>query len=221
MSIVTRKERVAASIFLRTLGAPSENVDLIAAVVAWMRAESGTTYRGNNPFNLRAFNKTPGPGAIGIRHIKGNGYFNVYATLGDGLRAAANLLIRARKSGHGYGLVIRAAKRGGAGDFLTAVAASDWSSDHYGWSLENPEKNRLLRVYNSITGVAYIPTKQEVHQKKLAKVQANRPAVKPNSTLRPLSTRPYLSAYAIRTSYNETHKEIVPLGDGFDGVVNL
>jgi len=214
MSIVTRREHRAAKVFIRTLGA-TLSVDLVAAVVAWMRAESGSNYRGNNPFNIRAFNKTPGPGAIGIRHIPGNGYFNVYATLGDGLRAAANKLIRLRKS-YGYGLIIRAAKHGGPGDFLLAVAMSSWSSGHYGWSLKSPN-NSLVRIYNEISGVANLLTKAEKHQKRLPK----RPDVKPNATLRPLETHPYLNAYAIKTAYDEKHKTVEPLGYGFDGVVEL
>ena len=84
--LATVKERRFAESFLRYMGADIRNIYLVTAVIAWMRQESGQTYLGNNPFNLR-------PGGdekfrSGVRKTKnGNGYFSVYPSLEAAARA--------------------------------------------------------------------------------------------------------------------------------------
>jgi len=133
---------------------------LIAAISAWFHQESGGLKNviGNNPFNIR-----PGMTSFmsnGFRvSTRGNGRFLTFATMEQGFRATAYLLMHGNKA-YGYQLALNALKNGGnqaAVDFLAALAMSSWDAANYGahsWlEAYNPKKNHLLRNYQSITGV--------------------------------------------------------------------
>lgn len=136
---------IAAS-FLRELGAPTHPA-MVRAVALWLRFESGTTVRGNNPWNLHGGpacpatqgycpgNKGVHKGQIGNRYA-GSGDRNVavFATLQDGIAASAANLIRLRGSGYGYDKMIAEARQGDALGFLIALQNSSWSAGHYGHS---------------------------------------------------------------------------------------
>lgn len=138
---------------------------LIIAISAWFHQESGGLSRviGNNPFNIRQ-----SPLAVGYRQTKnGNGKFAVFATMADGFRAAAYLLIvGGHGSGskdadaYGYRLALKAMMKGGnqgAWEFLAALAMSKWDAAHYGaanWQEAFDAKhNHLLRNYLTYGGV--------------------------------------------------------------------
>jgi hypothetical protein len=140
----TAAEIAGARAFLRVAKADTTNPELVRAVVAWFRCESGSVSRvvGNNPFNIR-----PGVAskyACGVR--KGRvGVFLVFASLPRGFMAAAAVLM-ALAPRYGYGTVLRRLRAGNATGFLDALARSSWDAGHYGL----PERNRLREVYRLI-----------------------------------------------------------------------
>lgn len=207
------KERRFAEAFLKFMGADTQNIYLVTAVIAWMRKESGTTYIGNNVFNLR-------PGAddakyrSGVRKAgNGNGYFSVYATLENAAKATANRLIAAGHDYRGYWKVVNALRRSNAGtvkdkqqqalDFLTALAMSKWSATHYGAPNGEPWKNGLVRIWASITGLPALPAEPP-----------KKPRVRPSAP-RDLNTEltpaQYLDPYEARAFYAARHAPEPPL----------
>lgn len=141
-------ESSIAAAFLTELGAPNTPA-MRGAVIAWMRAESGHTIIGGNPFNMR-----PGAGDAGTRigtrtSINGNGTFSVYASPIVGAQVAADRL--KGTTSYGYPAVVKAAKTGSAVAFLNALAHSQWSGNsHYGMGLHFTGANRLLAVYKTV-----------------------------------------------------------------------
>lgn len=138
-----------ASAFLRELGAPDTPL-MRKAVIAWMRKESGTTIRANNPWNmtLRAASET-GVKTCGSWKSQSSGLvFAAFCSPQDGARASARLLLAGGNDWRGYGRVVKAARLGDPIAFLNALARSAWSADRYG----GPSNNSLLRVYASLGG---------------------------------------------------------------------
>lgn len=159
--------------FLKAAGMsnPQSNVYLVLAVIAWLRSESGTRYIGNNPLNLR-------PGADIAKYVSGrrkagnNGYFATFASLAIAAKASAARLKSDGANGwRGYGMIIRAIKRGASAsaksqqgqaiDFLTAIALSKWDAGHYGTFDKDPaeydgNKNRLIKVWLGLTGAPVV-----------------------------------------------------------------
>jgi hypothetical protein len=141
----------AARRFLRVFGADTRNNDLVLAVVAWFRQESGSVSRviGNNPFNIR-----PGAAskyASGTRRGRVGGFLT-FTTFDRGFMAAA-VVLRALAPAYGYGLVIKAARAGDPIGFLAALARSSWSSSHYGARnavVARTPTNHLVAVYLSL-----------------------------------------------------------------------
>lgn len=133
----TVSENDLATAFLAQLGAPNTPA-MRLAVIVWMRGETGHIIIGNNPFNLR-----PGSDitllSSGSRVSPGNGTFATFATPQLGAQAAAQRL--ASSSSYGYPAVVAAARKGSATGFLTALAASRWSSGGYG--TRNPKTGKL------------------------------------------------------------------------------
>jgi len=132
--------------FLRAIGAPVTD-GMTRAVAIWLRFESGSVVRGNNPWNLHSGapctaekGYCPGqgslPGQIGNRYA-GTGDRNVavFRTIDDGVNAAANNLTK-RPAGDwtGYDKVVAAARSGNPVGFLTALQSSKWSAGHYSYS---------------------------------------------------------------------------------------
>lgn len=140
---------------------------LIIAVSAWFHQESGGLSKviGNNPFNIRQ-----SPFATGYRQTNGNGKFAVFASMADGFRAAAYLLIhgghgpgKGDSDSYGYRLALKAMMKGGnqgAWEFLAALAMSSWDAAHYGaanWQEAFSDKtNHLLRNYLTYSGVQLV-----------------------------------------------------------------
>lgn len=141
-------ESAIASAFLVQLGAPNTPV-MRAAVIAWMRKESGHSIIGGNPFNMR-----PGTGdaaaRIGTRTaMNGNGVFSVYASPLIGAQAAADRL--KASSSYGYPAVVKAGRSGNPTSFLNALAHSQWSGNsHYGMGKNFTGANSLLTVYRTV-----------------------------------------------------------------------
>lgn len=157
MAKLTEKEVRFARSFLKYLGANQVNGYLLLAVIAWMRQESGQTYLGNNPFNIRK-----SPFASGYRQTRnGNGKFAIFANLDVAAKATVAFLKANAKFGN-YGPIIAAARRatgkdGGvqqALDFLTAIAISKWDSAHYGAADGDLGKNHLIKVWATLTGTS-------------------------------------------------------------------
>lgn len=198
--VATVAEVKAAQAFLKTIGADYKNQDLIRGVIAWFHQESGSIAKvlGNNPFNIRN-----DPNAIGYRQTKGNGSFAIFATLEEGFQAAARLLLRGmlndKDDYRGYGLIIKAARRGDILDFLTAIAISKWDAGHYGYTPDHPENNHLIGAYNAITGLTMpVPKPPKPKPRQLPKRPRDIPA--------PFQPTPFLDAGAVGRSYRERHR---------------
>lgn len=205
------KETSAAKAFLKQMGADTNDAGLITAVVAWMRAESGTHPIGNNPFNLR-------PGAddaqfrSGVRQTKNrNGYFSIYKTLEDGLRATANRLIKAGGDWRGYAQIVLAARAGDVAGFLMAIALSAWdgghdpNKGHYGLKgvkvgvSYTGGHNNLFDIYKSITGLLLAPAK--------AKPTAPRKPLPPppQAVIQPPAPAYFTSGFEVAGFYRARH----------------
>lgn len=151
--------------FLRALNAP-DTLAMRRAVAIWLRFESGTTVRGNNPWNLHSGpicpvekGYCPGqgslPGQIGNRYA-GTGDKNVavFGTLQDGVKAAANNLI-SHGSNYGYDHVVSAARKGDPLGFLVAIQNSGWSTGHYGFTKLVSAFKSTFSYNNKVTLVNY------------------------------------------------------------------
>jgi hypothetical protein len=216
VAIASAKETQAAQAFLRYAGADSHNNYLILAVVAWFHAESGglSGVIGNNPFNIR-----PGIASklsSGYRVSKnGNGRFLIFPTLDAGFRAAA-LVLTALAPSYGYGLVLKALKRGSAVDFLVALALSQWDAGHYGVhngdNAADPNDNNLLRIYSRYSGLQLPPPPSPSSSPPGGTKPPPKPRPKPHPLPKvprvlqpPPPMRQYTSGYAARTFYKERH----------------
>lgn len=203
-NVVVVQERQAAQAFLRAIGANWQNNDLIYAVVAWMRQESGgiKSIIGNNPFNIRPTGSIDPNLIAGIRQSKnGNGLFLIFKSLAAGLTATAQLLLRAGHDWRNYDRIIRAFRQGSALDALTAIALSAWDSGHYGYHAGDPlGNNHLVQVYASFTGMQ-IP-KPVPHNPKTPKPQHKPPLPPlPRDLAVPVIVRTYLHPYDARDFY--------------------
>lgn len=153
---VTEKEVRFARSFLKYGKFNETNTYLLLAVIAWMRSESGQTYLGNNPFNIRKSRF-----AIGYRKTQnGNGSFAIFKNLDVAAKATVAFLSENAKFGN-YGPILASGRRGAdndkeaqsqAIDFLTAIAMSKWSSTHYGAADGNVTNNKLIKVWAGLTG---------------------------------------------------------------------
>lgn len=164
---MTTQDRIAHA-FLRALGAP-DTPAMRAAVKAWLRAEGISSVKRNNPWNLHQGAACGGdndrgkfcprhalPGQIGVVNVSpSDKNVAVFSTLDAGVAANANNLIRLQGSGYGYDRVIKYARKGDAQGFLNALARSSWSAGRYG--TKNGGKNKLIVIYNSITGINLDP----------------------------------------------------------------
>lgn len=93
------------------------------AVAAWIKQESGTTIRGNNPLNLHVSSgKT--------RTVASSGeVVGVFDSLDAGIAANARNLMANRS---GYPAALAALRAGNPSAFYDALAASQWSEKRYG-----------------------------------------------------------------------------------------
>lgn len=196
---------------LRYLHANVNNTYLLLAIIAWVRRESGQTYIGNNPLNIR-------PGAdikyrVGIRHSK-HGYFSIYKNLTDAAKASAHLLM-SQPHWAGYYLIVNAAQRDSgetpkqqqeqAMDFLDAIALSKWSATHYGTtgvaSTYERSSNKLIAIWAGLTG--HPITLPETPVKAKAKVPEPK---QPRGFVNDFVTRDYIQPYAAFSFYESRVK---------------
>lgn len=149
--MATISQAEIASAFLKELHAP-DNAIMRKAVIAWMRAESGTTIRANNPWNmtLGAASETGIKTCGSWKSMSSGLTFAAFCTPQDGARASARLLLNAGHDWRGYWRVVDAARAGKPIDFLNALARSAWDGGRYG--TKNGGPNKLLAIYASIGG---------------------------------------------------------------------
>jgi len=219
----TIKEATFARAFLRYFGVGVTNTLLMTAIVAWMRAESGSTIIGNNPFNIRRSKF-----AIGYRRGP-VGSFAVFKDLATAAKATAYFL--QNNKGNGYDRIIAAIKyeaKAGAGktleqaratqgyDVLAAIALSKWSSTHYGIGLKptlesyDYTKNRLVKVWYTVAGIPALPAEVKTVKAKAPKPQAPAPL--------DYHEIPYafLDGGAAKAFYDARNKPLGPMMGGLD-----
>lgn len=134
-------EKQEGQYLLARLAAPI-TTEMIDAVIAWKRAESGTHIQRNNPLNIRFFQGEPG-----YSHMEGG--FSVFTSLENGWRAVQFGLEKWPKGNfRKYAEIVTAARTGHYNTFLNAVAASAWDSGHYG--MVHGGANKLIGIYHNI-----------------------------------------------------------------------
>ena len=156
---VTEREVRFARSFLKYARFNQQNTYLLLAVIAWARAEVGVDfkfmYNKNNPFNIRKSKF-----AYSYRRTASNGSFAMFKTLDIAARATVAFLQDNASFGK-YGPILAAGRRGASGDkalqmqaldFLTGIAMSKWSSDHYGSADGNLATNRIVKIWAGLTG---------------------------------------------------------------------
>lgn len=194
----------AAQAFLKALGAPWHNTDLIYAVVAWMRSESGaiTNVIGNNPFNLRPGKDIDADLIAGIRKTRNNnGYFLVFKSLEAGLIATAQRLMRAGHDWRKYDAIVNAFKEGHAVEALNAIALSAWNVSHYGYDSKDPATNHIYLIYARFTGLQLPkPTSTKPKPKPQPKPQ------RPRDLNAPIVVRNYIDPHHAGEFYRAKHK---------------
>lgn len=192
----------AAQAFLKAIGASPTNTDLIYAVIAWMRQESGSLKNviGNNPFNLRPGKDIDEKLIAGIRQSKkGNGQFLIFKSLDAGLIATAQRLLRAGNDWRGYGLVVRALRHGSSLDFITAISLSAWDASHYGYKAPDVTTSHIYRIYASFTGL-------QLPKPTPPKKQRKPNPIRPRDLNAPIIVRDYIDAHEARRQYLARHK---------------
>jgi murein DD-endopeptidase MepM/ murein hydrolase activator NlpD len=154
--MATAKEADIASAFLRSIGG-SDSALMRKAVIAWLRAESGKSIIGNNPWNisyaaaLEAVKRgAPKPTGYRVHSVTGQ-KFAVYARPEDGAAASGKLLVGAGKDWRNYDKIVAAARKNDPIGFLNALARSAWDAGRYG--TKNGGTNKLLAIYAGIGGV--------------------------------------------------------------------
>lgn len=145
-----------ASQLLSDLGAP-DNALTNAAVVTWLKHESGSSIIGNNPWNIHydvALSYGIQPSGKWYSSSD-QAYVAQFATWQDGVQATATIL---NKNIHGYRQAADALRANNPVGFLNAIAASDWSSSHYGATVNTSTHtitggvNALLGEYTKLSG---------------------------------------------------------------------
>lgn len=137
------------------------------------------------------------------------------ARITNGLAAAKKL--KAGKEKDGYGMVIRTLNVGGlagAGQFLYALAISNWDAKHFGLDpADENSVNRLTVIFNAFKSYVTPETQREINeakrQEKIAKAKAKafRPPVNPKALQAPVYQRNWVSGFAVRRMYDQSHKD--------------
>jgi len=153
MAVITLSEAALAKTLLKGLGISTPGPQMIAAVVAWMKLESGSMagIKGNNPFNLRpgilsTLGSVTGQRLIGYDPRTGEPmYVLTFKTLELGILAAGYLLRKVAT----FAKALAAAKRGDALGFLAAIGAV-YNPSKYGYK-------ELLAEVQRYTGIEQSP----------------------------------------------------------------
>lgn len=205
MSVAVLAEVKAAKAFLKYLKADYHNKDLIYAVIAWMRQESGAFKNiiGNNPFNLRP-GKDIDPDLIaGVRKGK-VGYFLVFKSLEAGLIATAQRLLRAGDDWRDYGLIVRAFRSGRVFDAIAAISLSAWNPAHYGYDGKDIRTSHIYQRYAEFTGMQVPgPAKPKQPKKHKRRLMSTHPA---DFHTNPI-VRNYIDGWAAGTFYRSRHEK--------------
>lgn len=157
--MATAKEADIASAFLRGIGGKDTPL-MRKAVIAWLRAESGSRIIGNNPWNItygaaQEIARKGGPSPTGYRvHSITGMKFATYRTVEDGAAASGKLLVGAGHDWRNYDKIVTAARRGDPIGFLNALAKSAWDAGRYG--TKNGGKNKLVIIYGGIAGLSTV-----------------------------------------------------------------
>lgn len=218
-------EVIAARAFLRFLGKDWHNNGLVLAVIAWARVSSGrlSGNLGANPFKLYRLKN----GNYVSYAFRGDGKAVAFGSLRDSFIAAAKALRYMDKTykGRGFRDILISLNSGDAGEFLTAVATSDWRKDHYGLKPDYASgkwtgKNKIIAFYNTYTGLitpeaqaaadAQKRADDAARRKWEAEERARKAALakyrrRPKQLRPPAPSREYLNPYAPAQSYRERH----------------
>jgi hypothetical protein len=204
---------------LSYLHANSRNSYLLLAIIAWVRAASGSAsgrYAGNNPLKMLVAGRVA-----------------AFSTLQAAARAIAKRLLTSSD----YRLVRTVVQRDEASekeqatqamDFLQAVAMSKWDRNHYdaGSFIKtlNPEapykfifdnsKNALIAVWSKMLGKKFTIPADVLPQPKPP--APPKPAPQPRQADRRIPTvqqNEYIQPYAAREFLEARWQPLVPLGD--------
>ena len=207
---VSATERRLAQSLLRRLGVPVNDVDAIAAIVAWMRASSGGRIgkaRGFNIFRIRI--GTPGLGGLAIgSYTEGGQRYAKFANYADAVRAMARILLAGRL--FGVQAIVRALRRGQPlsseargvriNDILTAITLSNIDMRHF--NMRQSSAGGLtsdLWVYFAGVGTVTLPPPPTPAPPK------RRPfPTRPRDLLPPPKTRVYIDGFRVRGFYLAT-----------------
>jgi hypothetical protein len=250
LSVTTAAEVAFAQRFLGALHANSNNVYLLLAVIAWMRA--GGRVVGNNPLGL-----APGPDDLRfrsgqrvlgrttmIRRSRGKRirvtvtrYASTYRNLTVAAMASANRLLRTATGYNGYGLIVRSAQRRAQEtaadqqaqglDFLAAIALSNWDKNHYGTTgaggSYDVARNQLVQIWASLLGHP-VNLPQAATPAPPVTVTPPAPPAAPvprePDKLHKVPLRDYIEPYAAQAFY-ETRRHGLPTLPGEAGVTTV
>lgn len=127
---------IARSIVSKLGGNPN-NSGIVRAVAIWITYESGSVILGNNPLNMRPTSLPPGTCTKGVDSKN----FIKFCTIDD---ATDTIAFHLNKSDwRNYDEIGKAIRAGSAIGMFKALAASPWSSDHYGGG------SKLINAFNS------------------------------------------------------------------------
>ncbi|HET7070149.1 MAG TPA: hypothetical protein VFI40_04950 [Nocardioides sp.] len=197
-TVATLSEQRQAKVFLSLLHAPTNNNQLIIAVVAWMRL-TGRTWDAR---------------LMAQRILTSSVYTPVSASeLGPYGYAVAETNQLLQRLAATYKLVIAAARNGLAVDFLIALAETNLSPTHYGVTTNyaDPRQNQLLAAYSGFTGLQ-LPAQEPLRPPASA---TPKPPKIPTVLQPPPSpaTADYLDPYASARFYWDRHSRTLQTVD--------
>lgn len=224
----TAQEVEAARAFLKFLGKDWTNNALIIAVVSWARVASGRLKGslGTNPFHLYKKGSQFVPAGYGGTKLAS------FTSLSASFIAAAKALKYLAKQyprqpgAFTFNQVILSLKSGDSGEFLNAVALSNWTKTHYGLTIDPATgkvsgRNKLIEVARTYTGVitpeaeaaaAAEKAKQAAEQRAWEAQERARKAALAKYRRRPKQLNPpqppkdYLDPYSVGRLYRERHE---------------
>lgn len=211
---VSATERRLAQMLLARLGVRTNDIDAIAAIVAWMRASSGGRIdkaRGNNIFGVRL---SPLVSRLAIgSYLDGGQRLAKFASYADAVRAVTRVLLKGNV--FGTGAFLRALRRGmptdrddrarRVNDILLALTLSNMDVHHFNMRA-GPYSGVTSDLWQAFAGIGTItlPPPPQPKQPK-PKPPKRKPLPKIPRDLRPPG-RPvdYIDGFAARGFYLAT-----------------